>query len=218
MKKVMIIDEQTLFREGIKAILKQAGDYQVVASIENEEQAWNSLEGDYPDIILINLELSDMQAIRLIRQMKQRLPEVKIITLVEEMNEDMVISAVLAGTDGFFFKKHYSKGLLYTLQEVYDGETVLSGPVAKMLASYVRRLTMDHKEIFSTSLERNGYKFTSRELDVAYLLKQNYSNPEIAKELQLGEGTVKNYISEIYNRLNIRIRRQAIQFLQDLSE
>lgn len=218
MIKVMIIDEQTLFREGIKAILDQTDEYKVVASLESADQAMNFLEKDCPDIILINLALPDMQAIWLTRQIKLRLPEMKIITLVEELDEDKVISAVLVGADGFFFKKQHSKRLLYSLQEVYDGETVLSGPIAKMLANYIRKLTMDHKEIFSLRLERNGYNFTNRELDVAYLLKQNYSNPEIAKELHLGEGTVKNYISEIYNKLNIRIRREAIQALQKLTE
>ena len=216
----MIIDEQTLFREGIKAILEQTDAYQVIASLENTEQAIEKLEHgeEIPNIILINLELPDMQAIQFMKYVKQRPPETKVIILVEALNQDKLISAILAGADGFFMKNHCSEKLLYTIKDVQDGETVIPGPIAKMLASYIRNLTMDHKEVFALRLEKSGYYFTNRELDVAYLLKNNHTNQEIAKKLHLGEGTVKNYISEIYNKLNLRIRKQVIHFLQDLME
>ncbi|WP_405097363.1 response regulator [Oceanobacillus sp. FSL H7-0719] len=220
MIKAMIIDEQTLFRDGMKAILEQTNEYQVIASLENAEQALEFLASgnNLPDIILVELELPDMQAICLTRQIKQNYAEIKVLTLVEVLNEDKIISAINVGTDGFFLKKQYSKKLLHAMRDVYEGETVMSGPIVKMLANHIRILTMDHKEIFSLRLERSGYKFTKRELDVAYLLKQNYSNQEIAKELRLGVGTVKNYISEVYNKLNLRIRKEVIHSLRNLTD
>nr|WP_285845031.1 LuxR C-terminal-related transcriptional regulator [Oceanobacillus profundus] len=76
---------------------------------------------------------------------------------------------------------------------------------------------MNNKQIFTLRLERLGYTFTNREIDIAFLLKENYTNQQIAQKLFLGEGTVKNYISEIYNKLNIRNRAKVIEFFGNVT-
>src|SRR5699024_801967 len=130
-----------------------------------------------------------------IRRVKDTYAHVRFITLMEKMDEEAVIDALMAGADGFLLKKHYAENLIRAICNVHDGDTIISGTIARMLAKRIRTMSMDKKEYFQLCVEQNDYPFTNRELDVAYLLKEGYSNQEIAKALYLGEGTVKNYVS-----------------------
>ena len=131
--------------------------------------------------------------------------------------DDFIISGINAGADVFLVKAVYAERLLEAIRIAYRGETIFSGEVAQMLATRIRQLTMNNKQIFTLRLERLGYIFTKREIDIAFLLKENYTNQQIALKLFLGEGTVKNYISEIYNKLNIRNRAKVIEFFGNVT-
>lgn len=215
---VMIIDEQTLFREGIKAILKQHEEFEVVASLERGKEVLEYLERGLvlPDVILVNLQLKTESITSIIRQVKKKYPMIRILALIEQIEEEIVIDALLAEADGFLLKQHYGNDLIKSIKAVQNGDTIISGPIAKKLANRVKQLSVGRKDILLMRLEYQGYHFTNRELDIAFLLKSNYTNKEIARALHLEEGTVKNYISEIYNKLNIRTRRRVIELLQEM--
>src|SRR5699024_9970593 len=175
MIKVMVVDEQTLFREGIKAILKQTNVYEVVASLATAKEMMDFFQQEevLPEVVLLNLHLSEKDAIRTIKYMKDIHVDTRFITLTEQIDEEAVIDAIIAGADGFLLKKHYADNLLQAIRNVYDGETIMSGSIARLLAQRIRMLSMDEKQYFLMCVEQSGYPFTQRELDVAYLLKEN---------------------------------------------
>lgn len=212
---VLIVENQRLLRDGIEAIIERTDDIKVIGAVDNGEIAIKQMEHLKADIVIMDIQLPQMDGIRTTKLIKEKYPEVSVILLTSKVN-DLVISGINAGADGFLVKALYAERLLEAIRIAYRGETVLSGEVARMLASRIRELTMNNKQIFTLRLERLGYSFTKREIDIAFLLKDNYTNQQIANKLFLGEGTVKNYISEIYNKLNIRNRAKVIKFFVNI--
>ncbi|WP_339226784.1 response regulator transcription factor [Oceanobacillus sp. FSL K6-2867] len=208
---VLIVENQRLLRDGIEAIIERTDDIKVIGAVDNGEIAIKQMEHLKPDIVIMDIQLPQMGGIRTTKHIKEKYPEVSVILLTSKV-DDCVISGINAGADGFLVKALYAERLLEAIRIAYRGEPVLSGEVARMLASRIRELTMNNKQIFTLRLERLGYSFTKREIDIAFLLKDNYTNQQIANKLFLGEGTVKNYISEIYNKLNIRNRAKVVEF------
>ncbi|MBP2075908.1 response regulator [Oceanobacillus polygoni] len=212
---VLIVENQRLLRDGIEAIIERTDDIKVIGAVDNGETAIKQMEHLKADIVIMDIQLPQMDGIRTTKLIKEKYPEVSVILLTSKVN-DLVISGINAGADGFLVKALYAERLLEAIRIAYRGETVLSGEVARMLAGRIRELTMNNKQIFTLRLERLGYSFTKREIDIAFLLKENHTNQQIANKLFLGEGTVKNYISEIYNKLNIRNRAKVIDFFVNI--
>lgn len=212
---VLIVENQRLLRDGIEAIIERTDDIKVIGAVDNGETAIKQMEHLKTDIVIMDIQLPQMDGIRTTKLIKEKYPEVSVILLTSKVN-DLVISGINAGADGFLVKALYAECLLEAIRIANRGETVLSGEVARMLAGRIRELTMNNKQIFTLRLERLGYSFTKREIDIAFLLKENHTNQQIANKLFLGEGTVKNYISEIYNKLNIRNRAKVIDFFVNI--
>lgn len=219
MIQVILVNDQLLFQEGMKAILEKTNECKVVATFDTTEEALQRMKADpiEADILILNLHLPDEGARRITKKVKKHQPEMGVISLVEELDEALIFPTLYAGCDGFLLTKHYSKKLIEAIKEVHRGEFVLSGPVARILVKRIKHLILNERELLAGELGRAGYYFTSRELDVLILLKDNYSNQEMAKELELSEGTVKNYVSEIYHKLNIRDRIHVREYLEGLT-
>lgn len=213
---VLIVENQRLLRDGMEAIIERTDDIKVIGAVDNGENAIKQMEHLNPDIVIMDIHLPQMDGIRTTKYMKEKYPEVGVILLTSKV-DDFIISGINAGADGFLVKAVYAERLLEAIRIAYRGETIFSGEVAQMLATRIRELTMNNKQIFTLRLERLGYTFTKREIDIAFLLKENYTNQQIAHKLFLGEGTVKNYISEIYNKLNIRNRAKVIEFFGNVT-
>ncbi|RHW30387.1 response regulator [Oceanobacillus profundus] len=213
---VLIVENQRLLRDGMEAIIERTDDIKVIGAVDNGEIAIKQMEHLNPDIVIMDIHLPQMDGIRTTKYMKEKYPEVGVILLTSKV-DDFIISGINAGADGFLVKAVYAERLLEAIRIAYRGETIFSGEVAQMLATRIRQLTMNNKQIFTLRLERLGYTFTKREIDIAFLLKENYTNQQIALKLFLGEGTVKNYISEIYNKLNIRNRAKVIEFFGNVT-
>lgn len=193
---VLIVENQRLLRDGMEAIIERTDDIKVIGAVDNGENAIKQMEHLNPDIVIMDIHLPQMDGIRTTKYMKEKYPEVGVILLTSKV-DDFIISGINAGADGFLVKAVYAERLLEAIRIAYRGETIFSGEVAQMLATRIRELTMNNKQIFTLRLERLGYTFTKREIDIAFLLKENYTNQQIAHKLFLGEVTVKNYISEI---------------------
>ncbi|WP_339316188.1 response regulator transcription factor [Oceanobacillus sp. FSL W7-1304] len=213
---ILIVENQRLLRDGMEAIIERTDDIKVIGAVDNGEIAIKQMEHLKPDIVIMDVHLPQMDGIRTTKYMKEKYPEVGVILLTSKV-DDFIISGINAGADGFLVKAVYAERLLEAIRIAYRGETIFSGEVAQMLATRIRELTMNNKQIFTLRLERLGYTFTKREIDIAFLLKENYTNQQIAHKLFLGEGTVKNYISEIYNKLNIRNRAKVIEFFGNVT-
>ncbi|MFC4557946.1 response regulator [Virgibacillus kekensis] len=216
MIKVILVEDQRLFREGTELLINNTDDIKVVGMAGNGEEAINLLKKEKPDVVLMDIHMPGMDGIKTTVYLKENHPDVKVVMLTSAADEELVIRGINVGADGFLLKNLYHDNLIQAIRNAYRGQSVLSGEVAEILVNKIRKLTLDQKQILGRRLENRGIQLTKRELDIAYLFMDGYTNTMIAQKLFLGEGTIKNYVSEIYNKLNIRHRKDAISYLRQL--
>ena len=216
MIKVLLIEDQGLFREGVNALISAVADIKVVGMTEHGQEAFKQLEQLQPDIVLMDVYMPKIDGIKTTAYIKENYPTVKVILLSDLADEDIITSGLSAGADGFLLKKLDAKRLVRSIRDVYEDQIVLSGEATRILARKLREYKYDKKEILAGKLENHYIYLTRREMDIAYLLMQDTSNHQMAQKLFLSEGTIKNYISDIYNKIGLRKRNEVIGFLQGL--
>lgn len=216
MIKIMLVEDQRLFREGVEALISNTDDIEVIGMAESGESAIELLQHEQPDVILMDIHMAEMDGIKTTVYIKENHPSVKVVMLTTIAEEELVIRGINVGADGFLLKDLYPDNLIQSIRDAARGQSVLSGKVATILVNKIRELTLDKKQILGKRLENRGINLTARELDIAYLFMGGHSNKIIAQKLFLGEGTIKNYISEVYSKLNIRNRHEAINYLKNL--
>ncbi|TQS71173.1 response regulator transcription factor [Ornithinibacillus gellani] len=216
MIRVLIVDDELLLRKGIQALIDGESDMQVVGMLANGEEVLKELDAIKPDIILMDIHMPRLDGIKTTVKLKQMNSNVKVIFLTANISEEEVIRGISAGGDGFLVKEIYPDDLFRSIRDIHRGQHVLSYDVAKILVKSIRKLSLNKCQLLAKRLENHGLSFTKRELEVACHLVEGLDNRQIAQKLYLGEGTVKNYISEIYQKLNVRYRDEAIQFIERL--
>ncbi|MFD2627840.1 response regulator [Oceanobacillus kapialis] len=214
MIKVMLVEDQRLFSEGVEALISNTEDIQVVGVANNGKEAIEIFKQCLPDVVLMDIHMPELDGIKATIRVKETHPDVKVILLTTYADEDLVITGVNAGADGFLLKSLRSASLIRSIREVYDNEIVLSGAAARILAEKIRDHTYSKKEILDRKLRNRNITLSARELDIAYLLMDHLTNKQIAEKLFLSEGTIKNYISELYHKFDIPNRKKLLQYLQ----
>lgn len=213
----MLVENQRLVCEGILALLAMEKDMSITSTVKTEEEFCKQLRRDIYDIILMNMHVPKFDGIKATVHVKKNYPDTKIIHLTTFAEEDLVIEGILSGADGFLQTSIDSDNFIQSIRNIHKGDTVISGEAAKILAKKIVSTTCEKSEILNRKLRNRNIKLTKRELDVAYLLMEGKTNREIANELYLTEGTVKNYISELYTKLDLHRRKDVIGFLRELT-
>jgi DNA-binding NarL/FixJ family response regulator len=210
--KVMLVDDQELLREGLKTIINTQEDMEVIAEAGNGEKALSSMTEVTPDVILMDIQMPVMNGVKATAAIKKLHPQVVIVVLTTFDNDDFIIDALANGATGYLLKDISGPHLVRAIRDAWEGQLLLPGSIAAKLAA---RVTGQNTPI--TPLKQDGLStLNDRELEIGALLAQGLSNRQIAKSLFLTEGTVKNYISEIYSKLGTSNRTQVSLLLQQL--
>ncbi|NBJ70839.1 MULTISPECIES: response regulator transcription factor [Clostridia] len=218
MIRVMIVDDQQLFIDGMEALLMQEQDMQVVSTATNGKTSILYFKECRPNLVLIDIHMPHTDAIKLILHMKESQPDVKILVLTSFTDEDLIVAAIYAGADGFVLKNLHGDHLIACMHSVMRGEVVFAGEVARILAKRILERKLDKREVLDEAFKHLGIHLSKRELDIAYLLAEGLSNKDIAQRLYLSEGTVKNYISSIYQTFQMNNRKQLMTYFKELLE
>lgn len=206
MIKVLLVDDQNLIRQGLKALLELEADLEIVGEAENGENAINLIVELQPDVVLMDIRMPIMDGVAATREIKKRFPNVKVLVLTTFDNDEYVTAALQNGAMGYLLKDTPSEELAVAIRAVYKGYTQLGpGIVKKLLTQFP---TATASQLPPPSLA----ELTPREKDVLQLIATGASNREISQQLYISEGTVKNHVTNILNRLNLRDRTQAAIF------
>lgn len=216
MVKVMLVDDQRLFIEGLQAILSQEKDIEVVGLASNGFEVINRIETLKPDIILMDIHMPDTNGLEATFKIKDAFPHIKVILLTTFAEEELIIYGFNAGADGFLLKELEREQLIRAIEDVYHDEVVIAGQAARILAKNVRDMKYNKEDILKERLDKQHIKLTHRELEIANLVMEGSSNKYMADELGLSEGTIKNYISDLYHKLDIHNRKDVTKYLQKL--
>ncbi len=205
MIRVLLVDDQGLIRQGLRALLELEPDLEIVGEAENGEQAINLVAEFHPDVVLLDIRMPIMDGVAATREIQKRFAKTKILVLTTFDDDEYVSAALQNGAMGYLLKDTPSEELAVAIRAVYKGYTQLGPGIVKKLLTQFSNGTPTQ----STPVPSSLAELTPREKEVLRLIATGASNREIAQELYISEGTVKNHVTNILNRLNLRDRTQA---------
>lgn len=202
MIKVLICDDQELVCEGLNAILSTSTLVEVQGMCYNGLEAIDFLEKHAVDVILMDLKMPVLNGIQATKQIKEKFPNVHILVLTTYDADQWVLDAIRYGADGYMLKDAPRERLLQAIEEVNEGRTPVDSKVAGKIFEQISKMPQKSPTTIGSNL-------TDREKEVLMLISHGKSNAEIAENLYLSEGTVRNYVSSILEKLEVTDRTQA---------
>ncbi|MEH2465484.1 response regulator transcription factor [Nostoc sp.] len=205
MIRVLLVDDQGLIRQGLRVLLELEPDLEIVGEAENGEQAINLVAKFQPDVVLLDIRMPIMDGVAATREIQKRFAKTKILVLTTFDDDEYVSAALQNGAMGYLLKDTPSEELAVAIRAVYKGYTQLGPGIVKKLLTQFSHVALTQSPPVPSSLA----ELTPREKEVLQLIATGASNREIAQQLYISEGTVKNHVTNILNRLNLRDRTQA---------
>ncbi|HSF82106.1 MAG TPA: response regulator transcription factor [Anaerolineales bacterium] len=202
--KVLIADDHTIVRSGIRLLLDAENDIEVVGEALDGNQALAMTEALQPDVVLMDIAMPGMDGLEATRQIKASWPEIKVLVLTMHRSDEYFFEMLKAGASGYILKGAETSDLINAVRVVGQGEVFLYPTMAKRLVNdYLRHL--EHESDSGTSLSQ-------RERQVLQLLVEGFSNKEIAEKLIISPSTVYTHYSNLLNKLGFTSRHELIQY------
>ncbi|NMC47219.1 MAG: response regulator transcription factor [Chloroflexi bacterium] len=203
--RIMIVDDHEVVRLGLISLLEQNSQYEVVAQADNAPDAIKKVETYKPDIVLMDIRLPGMSGIEACEQITKKYPDTKVIMLTSFAEDEMLFSAIKAGASGYVLKQINAKDLINSIESVARGEASLDPAVTQRVFQEVRKAVREEEASAFSNLSQ-------QERMVLKLVSEGKTNRDIAQNLFLGEGTVRNYVSSILSKLNVSNRAEAAAY------
>lgn len=217
MIRVLIADDQRLLRDGLQTILQLEDDLEVVGVSENGQEACEAVREKRPDIVLMDIKMPVLDGIEAMKLIKRDFPSTVVLILTTFAEDKFIVDAMAGGADGFLLKDMPADKVIHTVREAVKGQLILPAAIAAKLAARLSVLSDTGADAFDeTELRRQGLVLTERERKIVLLMIEGYSNRQISAALFMSEGTVRNYISVVYNKIGTNDRKTAIAKLKDL--
>ena len=203
-----IVEDQELIRKSLKIVLGMEPDFRVTWLAENGSKAIELCKSEPPDVILMDIKMPIMDGVEATRRIKEEWPAVKVIILTTFEEVELVLDALHSGAEGYLLKAMDPKDLASGIRHVHRGETLIPQHMAKEIFARGMRLETGTPNTASTQ-KPDDYGLSERELQVLKALSDGLSNREIGTKLFISEGTVRNYISSVYAKMDVRNRAEA---------
>jgi DNA-binding NarL/FixJ family response regulator len=208
MIKVLLVDDEQLLLDSLEIILTM-NQIEVVGKANDGNEALELLLGITCDIALVDLNMKGMGGIQLIREMKKKYPNIKILVLTTFYDESYITEAIAGGADGYLLKDSGKDAILGAVNQIMGGITVIDQKVMNKLMVLLNQKKDEPGEKKKMS-EISSEEITEREKEICALMIDGLTNRQIAEHLYISEGTVKNYISAIYDKTGIHDRVKLI--------
>jgi len=200
--KIIICDDQAVIRDGLEMLLILEKDIQVIGSAPDGAEAIELAAQKQPDLILMDLTMPGTNGIEATREIRARFPQIKILVLTTYDDDEWVFDAIRAGASGYLLKDTPRQKIVEAIRGTMDGKSFLDPSVAGKLMNQVASNQTQPASVLAERL-------TERELDVLRLIAKGFNNSDIAAQLHLSEGTVRNHVSAILEKLGVSDRTQA---------
>ena len=210
--KIIIADDHALLRQGIRNVLELEADLQVTGEAGDGEEAVEKAATLKPDILLLDINMPKMNGLGVIRRMTEQQSKVKIIVLTMHDDENYVIEVIKAGAVGYLLKDIEPGMLVEAIRTVYAGESFIYPSLAKKLFGEINRQHVKNLEAAKAMARTKDERLSYRELEVLEMVCKGKSNQEVAKILFLSEKTVKNHLTNIFRKISVTDRTQAVLY------
>ncbi len=206
MIRVLIADDTTLFRQGLRSLLRYRGEVQLVGEATCAEEIVDLVTRLCPDVLLLDQDLPGLAAADTVRLVKERVPRMEVIVLAERGDEEAALQLLGAGATGYVLKDISDENLVRAIESVCNGRTLMNPRVTRQLVERFRQL-MDEKS------RRDGQHMsglTTRELEILLEMTKGATDREIAQKMYLSTTTIKSHIRGIFRKIGVRNRTQAV--------
>jgi two-component system, NarL family, response regulator LiaR len=197
--KLVIADDDSLISDSLKMYIELNNDIKVIGTAKDGEKVVKLCEKETPDVILMDIRMPIMDGVEATKIIKKRWPKIHIVMLTTFKDSELIKEALLAGAEGYLLKSTPADGIVERIRAIDKGAVVLDTEVLENLYSI--------NPEFNADLKFKGI-LTQREIEILYLVAQGNSNKEIAETIHLSEGTVRNFISSLLSKLELRDRTQ----------
>lgn len=204
MIRVMLVDDQTLVREGIRSLLALADDIEVVAEASDGREALEKLPEVAPDVMLLDIRMPGMSGVELLQQLNARNTHWPTLILTTFDDDELVSAGLKAGARGYLLKDVSLEQLVDAVRVVASGKSIVQPVVTQRLLKGLGQRKTDF-----SALEQPD-PLTDREVEILRLMAGGFSNKEIAQSLSVAEGTIKNHVSNILSKFGVRDRTRAV--------
>jgi len=208
--KVCIISPQSLFRQGVQHSLADVSDIEIISEAEADDEALSAVESSLPDVVMVDIDTPSENGLKLARQVRQRLPNIGVIVLTSNPDDDQLFQAIKAQAAAYLSKDVTADELVNTVKRTAKGEhpineSFVSHPkVAEQVLHHFRDLPLGQ------GAESIISPVTAREQEILNYMAKGYLNKQIALALDISEQTVKNHVTSILRKLNANARTQAV--------
>ena len=208
--RVLLADDQSILADGIRSVLSSCPEIEVVGIAADGFEALAMLEKQKPDVILMDIRMPNMNGVIATQEVKRRHPDVKVLILTTFDDSDYILNAINNGASGYLLKDTSSSALIDAIKNAYAGDTILPAKIARRIADAAKMVSTD-REI---RLKR-AFAFSDREVEIAVMIYEGFTNKQIASALKLTDGTSRNYISAIYVKLGVSSRSEAVAKMKE---
>ena len=200
--RLLLVDDHKVVRSGVKALLSGTGNIDVVGEAGTAADAVSVAARLKPDLVLMDVRLPDGSGIDACREIRTARPETRVLFLTSFADDDAVLATILAGADGYLLKEIDEDGLIRAIETVAAGRSILDPSVTQRVLARI-------KDQASMAGEQKGADLSPQEQKVVALVAEGQTNKEIAGALGLSDKTVRNYLSNIFQKLQVSRRSQA---------
>ena len=212
MIKVLLVDDQQILAEGIKSVLETSSDVEVVGIASDGIVAVEMCAERKPDVVLMDIRMPNMNGVVATKRIKETDENIKIIILTTFDDSDYILSAINNGASGYLLKDIGATALVDAIKNAYNGDTILPAKIARKITEAATRVSSDKE--FKL---RKAFNLSDREVEIALMLYDGFTNRQIASALKLTDGTARNYISAIYLKLGVDVRAAAVEKIKSMN-
>ncbi|MBJ7961492.1 response regulator transcription factor [Bacillus cereus group sp. N28] len=199
---VLIVDDHFVVREGLKLIIETSDSFQIIGEAANGEEALSFIEKKKPDVILMDLNMPKMSGLETVEALNEKQNHTPIIILTTYNEDELMLKGIELGAKGYLLKDTDRENLFRTLEAAIRGEILLQPNIMEKIVKYKR------KEVHADKVAENN--LTVKELFVLKAIARGYKNKEIAFDMGIAERTVKAHLTNIYNKLGVNSRSEAV--------
>jgi DNA-binding NarL/FixJ family response regulator len=203
--RILLVDDQTMFRDGMRVLLSTQSDFQIVGEAADGEQAIHKAAALHPDVVLMDLRMPVLDGAAATRRLRAAQPDVRVIVLTTFDEDAAIFDGLRAGATGYLLKDAPTEKLYEAIRAAARGESFLQPSVASRVVAEFARLS----ERSPDSIQALLVPLSTRELEILRLLAGGATNREIALQLFIAEGTVKNHVTNIFSKLDVTDRTRA---------
>ena len=202
--RVILADDHPLLRQALRDVLEKQPDFEVIAEACDGEEAVRLATELVPDVVIMDISMPNLSGLEATKQIKAQCPATAVLVLTVHSDSEHILSILQAGAGGYLTKSVYGDEVIHAVRALVSGETVLSPSVSQRILKYAFQHTIKPKGL------EIGNKLSAREMEVLSLAAKGISNKDIALRLGLSLRTVKGYLADLFLKLNVASRTEAV--------